>query len=102
MMYSPGMIGQVIGWDQLPISGNAPTPGYTVQPQISPTSSATTAPGALYDGWNGVVLVSGTGAGYNLISSYNYLNGDHRAMAALGANIEFDGVASSGLDMLYH
>jgi hypothetical protein len=92
----------VIGWDQLPVSANAPTPGYTVQSQISPTASATSAPGALYGGWNGAVFVSGTGAGYHLISSYNYLNGDHRTLTSLGANIQFDGVAASGLDMLYH
>ena len=102
--YVPGSSGHLIGWDRLPVvNATTPTPDVTVS--VSPTAKKVAPTVTTLDpfgGWGGVVLITGTGSTYNFIGTYNYLNGDHRALANVGGNIQFDGVASSGLDMLYH
>lgn len=65
-----------------------------------PTSAATPSSQA-FQGWNGVALVTGVGATYHIISTYNYLNGDSRELAKTSSAMQFDGVASSGQNMLY-
>src|SRR5579864_333510 len=67
------------------------SPGVSITP---------TAPDAT-QGWNGLVFLIGAGATYNVITTYNYLNGDHRKLAQSGAAIHFDGVGSFGQNMLY-
>ena len=70
-----------------------------------PASPATTvSPATTEDvshGWNGLVLIIGFSAFYSVISTYNYLNGDHRDLAESSASMRFDGVASYGRNMLY-
>ncbi|HLX59287.1 MAG TPA: hypothetical protein VKR83_19905, partial [Ktedonobacteraceae bacterium] len=100
--YAPDANGHLIGWDQLLVKGAAPVPGVNVTPTATAPGTPTVPVLDPFGGWNGVVLITGTGTTYHFVSSYNYLNGDHRLLANLGANIQFDGVASSGLDMLYH
>lgn len=66
----------------------------------SPFSAPTTD---AYQGWDGFVMLTGVGAGGAsvAISTYNYLNGDRRQVASISGNLRFDGVASSGQNMLY-
>ncbi len=69
------------------------SPGITLSPiQTTDTSQ----------GWNGLVLLTGTGATYNIIGTYNYLNGDYRKLAESSATMQFDGIGSYGQNMLYH
>jgi len=86
-----------IGWNQIPVTGSSPSPTATTSPPGNASPTATVP----FDGWNGVVLITGTDSKYNLITTYNYLNGDHRLLADAGANIQFDWVGSQGQNMLY-
>jgi hypothetical protein len=65
------------------------------------TSPSSTSPSDANQGWNGLVLITTVGAMYSVISTYNYLNGDHRELAQSSAAMQFDGVGSYGQNMLY-
>lgn len=87
-------------------SGTLPRPLATDQTRKAPASPGITlSPIQTADTsqeWNGLVLVTGTGAAYNVIGTYNYLNGDYRKLTESSATLQFDGVGSYGQNMLYH
>jgi hypothetical protein len=68
---------------------------------IPPASSSSATSSEANQGWNGLVLITTVGAMYSVISTYNYLNGDHRELAQSSAFMQFDGVGSYGQNMLY-
>jgi predicted heme/steroid binding protein len=80
-----------------PQSNSSPVPLPSPGASLSPTAAP-----AAYQGWNGLVIITGAGAVFNVIYSYNYQNGDHRKLAQSGAAMQFDGVGSAGRNMLYH
>ncbi|HEV2471375.1 MAG TPA: hypothetical protein VGS41_01840, partial [Chthonomonadales bacterium] len=87
---NPGMLTQTLA---SPASHTPPSsPGLPLSP---------TAPVDANQGWNGLVLITSVGAMYSVISTYNYLNGDHRDLAEINAPLQFDGVGSYGQNMLY-
>lgn len=68
----------------------------------SPAASPSSTPASdANQGWNGLVLITTVGAMYSVITTYNYLNGDHRELAQISAAMQFDGVGSYGQNMLY-
>jgi hypothetical protein len=91
----------VVPEGQLPVKGTSSTPAVNASPTtgISPTATATVAPA--FDGWNGVVIITRSGAANTLINTYNYLSGDNRSLARTGADMQFDGVSPNGRNMLY-
>jgi len=69
------------------------SPGIT----LSPIQTADTT-----QGWNGLVLLTGSGSSYNVLSTYNFLTGHYRKLAESSTTMLFDGVGSYGQNMLYH
>jgi hypothetical protein len=87
---NPGMLTQTLA---------SPAPH---TPPASPgLPQSPTAPVDANQGWDGLVLITSFGAMYSVISTYNYLSGDHRDLAEINAAIQFDGVGSYGQNMLY-
>lgn len=70
-------------------------------PAANGASPVSTSATDAYQGWNGFVMLTGAGAATAAISTYNYLNGDRRQVASINGNLRFDGVATSGQNMLY-
>lgn len=88
-----------------PAVRNAPP---TAAPHPSTTAgsspSTTSTPKALYDGWNSAMIAFPSGgSGAFIVKNYDYTNGFSRTLNAtpLPANTRFDGIPSSGQDVLY-
>nr|BBH95830.1 hypothetical protein KTA_40290 [Thermogemmatispora argillosa] len=85
---------QLIGWDQLPVSGEAtPTPAEAQIPGDFTSSND----------WNGLLVVSSDQNGRIVVSNYNYATGHLQSLlSAMPPQTEIDGISPDGSSLAYH